>query len=160
MISKIMVFLLDMPPSRYYDKETNRLISTVGPVLYSACTVNTTNLRMLCWCFGAPVIFQLYVIMLLIRFNSVKDISICLVCGTNVAITKAYNIRKHYETKHQNKFKDLVMIQKLSFISASKIVSSDPPVLYSGTLAQTFCAFYNKFDFYWEFTNFGAIRYF
>ena len=40
-------------------------------------------------------------------FTYVKDRPVCLVCGANVLVTKEYNIRRHYETKHQDKYKDL-----------------------------------------------------
>ena len=40
-------------------------------------------------------------------FTYVKDRPVCLVCGANVSVTKEYNIRRHYETKHQDKYKDL-----------------------------------------------------
>ena len=46
-------------------------------------------------------------------FVNVKDRPVCLVCGADVAVTKEYNIRRHYETKHQDKYKDLDMKQKL-----------------------------------------------
>ncbi|CAI5691491.1 unnamed protein product [Oreochromis niloticus] len=45
-------------------------------------------------------------------FTYVKDRPVCLVCGAHVAITKEYNIRRHYETKHQEKYKDLDMTQR------------------------------------------------
>lgn len=34
-------------------------------------------------------------------FTYVKDTLVCHVCGATVAITKEYNIRRHYEMKHQ-----------------------------------------------------------
>ncbi|KAL0163337.1 hypothetical protein M9458_042733, partial [Cirrhinus mrigala] len=37
---------------------------------------------------------------------------VCLVCGGNVAVNKEYNIRRHYETKHEDKYKDLNIQQK------------------------------------------------
>ena len=46
-------------------------------------------------------------------FVNVKDRPVCLVYGANMAVTKDYNIRRHYEMKHQNKYKDLAMKQKL-----------------------------------------------
>ena len=45
-------------------------------------------------------------------FTYVKDKPVCLVCGANVSIIKEYNIRRHYETKHQDKYKDLDMTQR------------------------------------------------
>ena len=37
-----------------------------------------------------------------------------------MAVTKEYNIRRHYETKHQDKYKDLDMKQKLQKIEETK----------------------------------------
>ena len=45
-------------------------------------------------------------------FTYVKDTPVCLVCGANVSVTKEYNIRRHYETKHQDKYKDLDTAQR------------------------------------------------
>ena len=46
-------------------------------------------------------------------FTDVKDKSFCLVCGADVAVMKEYNLRRHYETKHQDKYKHLDMKQTL-----------------------------------------------
>lgn len=46
-------------------------------------------------------------------FTYIKDRPVCLVCGANVAITKEHNIRRHYETKHQEKYKVPDMTQRL-----------------------------------------------
>ena len=51
---------------------------------------------------------------------NVKDRPVCLVCGANVAVRKEYNIRRHYETKHQDKYKDLDMKQKLQKVEEMK----------------------------------------
>ena len=45
-------------------------------------------------------------------FTSIKDRTVCLVCGANVAATQEYNIGRHYETKHYEKYKDLDVKQK------------------------------------------------
>ena len=45
-------------------------------------------------------------------FIYVIDRLICLVCGANVTVTKEYNIRRHYQTKHQDKHKGLDMTEK------------------------------------------------
>ena len=37
-----------------------------------------------------------------------------------MAVTKEYNIRGHYETKHQDKYKDLDMKQKLQKVEEMK----------------------------------------
>ena len=50
-----------------------------------------------------------------------KDRPVCLVCGTNVAVTKECNIRRHYETKHYDKYKDLDVKQKLQKVEEMKI---------------------------------------
>ena len=48
------------------------------------------------------------------------NVAVCPVCRANVAVTKEYNIRRHYETKHQDKYKDLDMKQKLQKIEEMK----------------------------------------
>ena len=48
-----------------------------------------------------------------------KGQTCCLVCGANVAVMKKYNIRRHY-AKHQNKYKDLYMKQKLQKVEEMK----------------------------------------
>lgn len=53
-------------------------------------------------------------------FIYVKDRPVCLVCGVNVAITKEYNIRRHYETKHHDKYKDLDMTQRRQKVEEMK----------------------------------------
>ena len=47
------------------------------------------------------------------RFTMIKDRPVCLVCGANAAVTKEYNIRRHYETKHYEKCKSLDVKQKM-----------------------------------------------
>lgn len=44
----------------------------------------------------------------------------CLVCGANVAVIKEYNLRWHYETKHQDKYKNLDLQQKLQKVEKLK----------------------------------------
>ena len=46
-------------------------------------------------------------------FTDVKGKPVCLVCGADVAVMKEYILRRHYETKHQTKYKHLDMKQKL-----------------------------------------------
>ena len=43
-----------------------------------------------------------------------------LVCGADVAVMKEYNLRRHYETKHQDKYKHLDMKQKLQKVEELK----------------------------------------
>ncbi|XP_031655934.1 general transcription factor II-I repeat domain-containing protein 2-like [Oncorhynchus kisutch] len=54
-------------------------------------------------------------------FTYVKDKPVCLVCGVNVAVSKEYNIRRHYETKHHDKYKDLDMTQRSQKVEEMKI---------------------------------------
>ena len=56
-------------------------------------------------------------------FVNVKDRPVCLVCGANVTVIKQYNIRRHYETKHKDKYKDLDMKQKLQKVEERSLVS-------------------------------------
>lgn len=53
-------------------------------------------------------------------FIYVKDRPVCLVCGANVSVTKEYNIRQHYETKHYDKNKDLDMTQRSQKVEEMK----------------------------------------
>ena len=53
-------------------------------------------------------------------FTDVKGKPVCLVCGANVAVMKEYNLRRHYETKHQDKYKHLDMKQKLQKVEELK----------------------------------------
>lgn len=53
-------------------------------------------------------------------FIYVKDRPVCLVCGVNVAVTKEYNIRRHYETKHHDKYKNLNMTQRRQKVEEMK----------------------------------------
>ena len=40
-------------------------------------------------------------------FTEVKGKPVCLVCGEHVAVFKEYNLKRHYETKHAEKYKNL-----------------------------------------------------
>lgn len=53
-------------------------------------------------------------------FTNMKDRPVCLVCGASVAVTKEYNIRRHYDTKHYEKYKDLDVTQKLQKVAEMK----------------------------------------
>ena len=53
-------------------------------------------------------------------FTNMKDRPVCLLCGDNVAVTKEYNIRRHYETKHYEKYMDLDVKQKLQKVQEMK----------------------------------------
>ena len=53
-------------------------------------------------------------------FTDVTGKPVCLVCGADVAVMKEYNLRRHYETKHQDKYKHLDMKQKLQKEEDSK----------------------------------------
>ncbi|XP_062373410.1 general transcription factor II-I repeat domain-containing protein 2-like [Sardina pilchardus] len=46
-------------------------------------------------------------------FTDIKGKPVCLVCGADVAVIKEYNLRRHYETRHQEKYKDMNIQQKL-----------------------------------------------
>ncbi|KAJ4924254.1 hypothetical protein JOQ06_000494 [Pogonophryne albipinna] len=40
-------------------------------------------------------------------FTEVKGKPVCLVCGEHVTVFKEYNLKRHYETKHAAKYKNL-----------------------------------------------------
>ncbi|KAM3855168.1 general transcription factor II-I repeat domain-containing protein 2-like isoform 2-T3 [Vipera latastei] len=53
-------------------------------------------------------------------FVNVENKAMCLVCGANVAVLKEYNMRRHYEAKHQDNFKNLNIQQKLKKVEEFK----------------------------------------
>lgn len=40
-------------------------------------------------------------------FKEIKDKAVCLICGTQVAVFKDYNLNRHYTTKHEDKYRNL-----------------------------------------------------
>lgn len=46
-------------------------------------------------------------------FTDIGGRPVCLICGDNVAVIKEYNLRRHYETKHQDKLENLNAEQKV-----------------------------------------------
>ena len=40
-------------------------------------------------------------------FTEVKGKAVCLICGTQVAVFKDYNLNRQYTTKHEDKYKNL-----------------------------------------------------
>ncbi|XP_065098135.1 general transcription factor II-I repeat domain-containing protein 2-like [Paramisgurnus dabryanus] len=53
-------------------------------------------------------------------FVEIEGKPVCLVCGGNVAVIKEYNLRRHYETKHQDKCKNMDTKQKLQKVEELK----------------------------------------
>lgn len=53
-------------------------------------------------------------------FTDVKGKAVCLVCGSEVAVLKEYNVRRHYVTRHQDKYKNLDTEQKLKEVEKLK----------------------------------------
>ena len=53
-------------------------------------------------------------------FTDVKGKPVCLVGRADVAVMKECNLRRHYETKHQDKYKHLDMKQKLQKVEELK----------------------------------------
>lgn len=45
---------------------------------------------------------------------------VCLVCGAHVSVTKEHNTRRHYETKHQDEYKDLDVTQRSQRVGDEK----------------------------------------
>ncbi|XP_039190545.1 general transcription factor II-I repeat domain-containing protein 2-like [Crotalus tigris] len=54
-------------------------------------------------------------------FVNVENKAMCLVCGGNVAVLKEYNMRRHYETKHRDSYKNLNIQQKLKVVEEFKV---------------------------------------
>lgn len=40
-------------------------------------------------------------------FKEIKGKAVCLICGTQVAVFKDYNLNRHYTTKHEDKYRNL-----------------------------------------------------
>ncbi|KAK2814429.1 hypothetical protein Q5P01_000472 [Channa striata] len=53
-------------------------------------------------------------------FIMVKEKPICLVCGANMSVSKEYNIRRHFETRHHDKYKDLNANERLKKVEEMK----------------------------------------
>ncbi|XP_065444398.1 general transcription factor II-I repeat domain-containing protein 2A-like [Chrysemys picta bellii] len=53
-------------------------------------------------------------------FTEIAGKPVCLLCGSNIAAMKEYNLRRHYEMKHENKFKNLSAGQKLQKVEELK----------------------------------------
>uniref|UniRef100_A0A3P9CFD4 SPIN-DOC-like zinc-finger domain-containing protein n=1 Tax=Maylandia zebra TaxID=106582 RepID=A0A3P9CFD4_9CICH len=53
-------------------------------------------------------------------FTDIAGKSVCLIYGANVAVIKEFNLRQHYETKHQDKLKNLNAEQKLQKVEELK----------------------------------------
>ncbi len=53
-------------------------------------------------------------------FTDIAGKPVCLICGANVAVIKEYNLRWYYETKHQDKLKNLNAEQKLQKVEELK----------------------------------------
>ncbi|XP_058025772.1 general transcription factor II-I repeat domain-containing protein 2-like [Ahaetulla prasina] len=55
-------------------------------------------------------------------FADIDGKAMCLVCGAHVAVLKKYNMRRHYETKHEDKYKHMDIQQKLKKVEEFKKV--------------------------------------
>ncbi|XP_026582004.1 general transcription factor II-I repeat domain-containing protein 2-like [Pseudonaja textilis] len=53
-------------------------------------------------------------------FADIDGKAMCLVCGAHVAVLKKYNMRRHYETKHEDKYKHMDIQQKLKKVEEFK----------------------------------------
>lgn len=53
-------------------------------------------------------------------FVDIGSKPVCHVCGGNVSVIKEYNIRRHYKMKHEDKYKDLNIEQKLQKVKELK----------------------------------------
>lgn len=45
-------------------------------------------------------------------FTEVRGKAVCLVCGEQIAVFTDYNLSRHYETKHAEKYKNLTEAEK------------------------------------------------
>lgn len=53
-------------------------------------------------------------------FTEVAGKPVCLLCGESVAVMKEFNLRRHHETKHADKNKDMDMEQRLQKVEELK----------------------------------------
>lgn len=53
-------------------------------------------------------------------FTSIMGKPVCLLCGADVAVFKEHNSRRHYTTKHEDRYKDLNIQQKLQKVEEFK----------------------------------------
>lgn len=45
-------------------------------------------------------------------FTEVGRKAVCLVCGEQIAVLKDYNLSRHYQTKHAEKYKNLTAAER------------------------------------------------
>ena len=59
-------------------------------------------------------------------FTEVAGKPVCLLCGESVAVLKEYNLRRHYETKHadKNKNMDMELVEKMGHHQVSPSTSN------------------------------------
>ena len=69
---------------------------------------------------GLNIIIIIIVVVIDYLFTNVKERPVSLVCGASVAVRKEYNIRRHYEMKHQDKYEDLDIEDKLQKVEEMK----------------------------------------
>ena len=53
-------------------------------------------------------------------FTDIGGKPVCLICEDNVAVIKEYNLRRHCETKHKDKLKNMNAEQKLQKVEGLK----------------------------------------
>lgn len=53
-------------------------------------------------------------------FTEVAGKPVCLLCGESVVVMKEYNLRRHHETKHAEKDKNMDMEQRLQKVEELK----------------------------------------
>jgi hypothetical protein len=70
-------------------------------------------------------------------FTDIGGKPVCLICGDNVAVIKEYNLRRHYETKHQDKLKSLNAEQKLQKVKELKRNLTSQQTFFTKAKSQT-----------------------
>ena len=78
-------------------------------------------------------------------FTYVEDRPVCLVFGANVAITKEYNIRRRYKTKHQDKYKNLKMTQNCQKVEEMKRNLVSQQIMFRKAISQSEAAVMTSF---------------
>ena len=70
--------------------------------------------------------------------------AVCLICGTQVAVLKDYNLNRHYMTKHEDKYRNLfyeertresALLAKLHTQRCSRQLHQNQPFLWIHSLA-------------------------
>ena len=60
-----------------------------------------------------------------------SDKAVCVICNETVAVLKEYNMKRHYETKHQKEFAQYIGVQRLDKFSKMQTNLSSQQSLFT-----------------------------